>query len=54
MSWVSIISLVMVYYALLQRTPGPGSYAKMSQTPMPPHIRQLGRYHGLFFPPGVY
>jgi len=38
----------------LQRTPGPGTYTKMSQTPMPSHIRQLGRYHGLFFPPGVY
>jgi len=38
----------------IQKTPGPGSYTKMLQTPMPSHIRYLGRYHGLFFPPGVY
>eukprot|EP00794_Sanderia_malayensis_P020568 gene20568-22591_t len=38
----------------VQKTPGPGSYTKMLQTPMPSHIRHLGRYHGLFFPPGVY
>eukprot|EP00112_Aurelia_sp_Birch-Aquarium-sp1_P015647 Seg349.10 transcript_id=Seg349.10/GoldUCD/mRNA.D3Y31 product="Protein STPG4" protein_id=Seg349.10/GoldUCD/D3Y31 len=36
------------------RTPGPGAYTKMNQMPMPNHIRSLGRYHGLFFPPGIY
>ncbi|CAB4027393.1 Hypothetical predicted protein [Paramuricea clavata] len=30
-------------------TPGPGSYAKTYQTPMPDTIKRMGRNHGLFF-----
>lgn len=36
------------------KTPGPGAHTKMLQYPMPKHIREVGRYHGVFFPPGVY
>lgn len=39
---------------LFKKTPGPGAHTKMLQYPMPKHIREVGRYHGVFFPPGVY
>ena len=35
------------------KTPGPGSYTRMDQSPMPLHIKEVGRYHGVFFPAGV-
>lgn len=35
------------------KTPGPGTYAKLIQYPMPKHILDVGRYHGVFFPPGT-
>ncbi|XP_066911052.1 protein STPG4-like [Clytia hemisphaerica] len=37
----------------VMKTPGPGAYAKMVQYPMPKHIHDVGRYHGIFFPPST-
>ncbi|EDO41264.1 predicted protein, partial [Nematostella vectensis] len=36
------------------KTPGPGSYDKTFQTPMPDTIKKMGRNYGLFFTCGTY
>ncbi|XP_031563978.1 protein STPG4-like [Actinia tenebrosa] len=36
------------------KTPGPGTYDKTFQTPMPATIKKMGRSHGLFFTCGAY
>ena len=37
-----------------QKTPGPGTYCKTYQTPMPDTIKKMARNYGLFFTSGTY
>ena len=37
------------FFCHLQKVPGPGSYEKTYQSPMPATIAKMGRNHGLFF-----
>ena len=38
-----------ITFVFIQNTPGPGSYAKTFQTPLPETIKKMGRNYGLFF-----
>ena len=45
---------IVISFVYLQKTPGPGTYDKTYQTPMPDTIKKMGRSYGLFFTCGAY
>ncbi|XP_062502237.1 protein STPG4-like [Corticium candelabrum] len=45
----SFKSVVPRFYLKESRVPGPGTYTKILQTPMPKMVAQMGRHHGIFF-----
>lgn len=54
--WLQRRLLKFVTFVLffLQKTPGPGTYCKTYQTPMPDTIKKMARNYGLFFTSGTY
>ena len=48
------IKKVLISFLFLQKTPGPGTYCKTYQTPMPDTIKKMARNYGLFFTSGIY
>ena len=49
-----IKKVLISFLFLLQKTPGPGTYCKTYQTPMPDTIKKMARNYGLFFTSGTY